>query len=101
MRISYWSSDVCSSDLAGAGDRHVEVAGDRHHLRPVVAEVQEQHGVGALAATVLEGLGVEPGVDQVLHVAGVGAHEQVVGAVAAGGERDGSASSREIVCPYG
>src|SRR3546814_15248485 len=32
MRISDWSSDVCSSDLAGVGDSEVGI-GRRHHER--------------------------------------------------------------------
>src|SRR3546814_4335617 len=36
MRISDWSSDVCSSDLVDGGDRFVEHAGgNRHQLQAV------------------------------------------------------------------
>ena len=65
--------------LAGAGDRHVEVAGDRQHLRLPALEVQHHDRVGALAAGRLGT--VEPGVALLGDVgAGVGAHDEVVGA---------------------
>ena len=64
----------------GLGDRHVEVARDRHHHRLAVHEPEQQHRVGSLAAAVGEAGRVEPGVDEVLDVARVGADDQVVGA---------------------
>src|SRR3546814_6028346 len=43
MRISDWSSDVCSSDLVGIGA--VAAAGDRQRQRPArVAEAEMQGG---------------------------------------------------------
>src|SRR3546814_19234113 len=40
MRISDWSSDVCSSDLQPRIDEHVEAAGDKGVERAVIYEVQ-------------------------------------------------------------
>src|SRR3546814_17460611 len=49
MRISDWSSDVCSSDLVEAGiAAHLAVGGhvDHHHAqRPVAAGLQGEHAV--------------------------------------------------------
>src|SRR3546814_7737385 len=43
MRISDWSSDVCSSDLGGGPDR---AAGGRHRLRLLDAAPQGRPGAG-------------------------------------------------------
>src|SRR3546814_4058768 len=94
MRISDWSSDVCSSDLVHA----VVVAGDgagadvdaRADLR--VAQVGQEVGLAAHAhARVL-------GLDEVAHVHAVGEH----GARAQPRERakTGRATRRERVCKH-
>src|SRR3546814_10766762 len=55
MRISDWSSDVCSSDLAPVGRRqlhHAEAARERHrpgHVRGRPAEQLAVHEVGDAA----------------------------------------------------
>src|SRR3546814_13718684 len=111
MRISDWSSDVCSSDLL---DR-------RRILEPGLDLVPVEGDVAADAEAFLDGLLVAPG--DVLHrlvangqrpVAG-GALERAIGAVLARhqeahghvlarqvvGWEIGSASCRERVCQYG
>src|SRR3546814_12860368 len=54
MRISDWSSDVCSSDLGGAGLEHADALDDAAVLGDVVVDhhggghpLQELHLVGA------------------------------------------------------
>src|SRR3546814_2262510 len=48
MRISDWSSDVCSSDLAGVvgdraiGHRHVQILADQHALATHVADIVQR-----------------------------------------------------------
>src|SRR3546814_17168671 len=51
MRISDWSSDVCSSDLAGSGDRD---APDRPHIARMAApEPQQQCGADRVDGVVV------------------------------------------------
>src|SRR3546814_12778566 len=56
MRISDWSSDVCSSDLGGAVGRDHQHGGADH----LVVEVDRHHRIGAygrgLCGHVLEGM---------------------------------------------
>src|SRR3546814_16098807 len=44
MRISDWSSDVCSSDLLGLGDQHQALEGDAQLGGGEQAEGGEPHG---------------------------------------------------------
>ena len=96
-----WAAVVGGVDLAGAvglGDRDVEVAGDRHHLRLAVHEPQQQHRVRALPAAVLEGRpGSRPASARSADVAGVGPDDQVVRAVAPRGEHVGQRDLVDLV----
>src|SRR3546814_17845929 len=61
MRISDWSSDVCSSDLAGA--RHVDLTAHLQHARPALAaQLQRNRANRAqVGGAVLAGLAVAAG----------------------------------------
>src|SRR3546814_18397533 len=112
MRISDWSSDVCSSDLLGEDEtllglqtalaifqQHRPVAGENPRLRPdppVVADIHARLGFSDLTVVVhpveTEGLAtladlaaIQPG--EVISAFGVG-------------WKIGSASCRERVCTY-
>src|SRR3546814_1926658 len=75
MRISDWSSDVCSSDLAI--ERHGVVYGSAHAAHAFVAlELHQPGGLGALQEGVVERF--------------VAQHERQIG----------RASCRERVCQY-
>src|SRR3546814_14308708 len=109
MRISDWSSDVCSSDLA---DALAELPGDLQHLpdaaveegpgggealRPVVQPVQQRRGVDAgqqrpLGVEVVVGRAVAGGVPD-------GIHRAVEGGESGGRVQIGRASCGERVCP--
>src|SRR3546814_11285028 len=86
MRISDWSSDVCSSDLGGAVGRDHQHGGADH----LVVEVDRHHRIGAygrgLCGHVLEGmlLGITQGLP-----------------VAAGASADDIAYPREDVAAQG
>src|SRR3546814_11559773 len=60
MRISDWSSDVCSSDLAGDGDR---VAAVHDALETSVGGNHRQRGDIATAAEILGQRGADEGVE--------------------------------------
>src|SRR3546814_21060807 len=66
MRISDWSSDVCSSDL-----RTLERVGLERRAQRGGLEQQREPGHGALLAR-RRGEAAEPGPDRVLHVRGPG-----------------------------
>src|SRR3546814_20789648 len=40
MRISDWSSDVCSSDLAARQEAHIELIASKNYTSPAVMEAQ-------------------------------------------------------------
>src|SRR3546814_3572752 len=84
MRISDWSSDVCSSDLLGA-----VLAADLHDRAELLVEQRAAHVVGAVAAPAFE-RDVEPEVRAERHLAqrGEGA---AVGAVVVGQQQAGLA----------
>src|SRR3546814_8478349 len=96
LRISDWSSDVCSSDLAGAGEgdllRFQAAVVRRHHGRlGVVVLEQRQQGVGRGGAACHMGQMIEE----------AAAVERQVGVfVVEIDDQIGSASCRERVCPY-
>src|SRR3546814_18022323 len=87
MRISDWSSDVCSSDLVltarGAGDRLV------HQRAAQIVDAGAQGCDGAVAAQ-LHPAGLNVRDQRMEHKAGDGVHQQI-----------GRASCREGVWPYG
>src|SRR3546814_8191775 len=57
MRISDWSSDVCSSDLSALGGSRVQVGGPTGAFVVVVFNVIAQHGYdGLLLATLMAGV---------------------------------------------
>src|SRR3546814_9373301 len=78
MRISDWSSDVCSSDLSGRDDLVVlataldveqpldrpSAAADVAHRRDPVGEPQLQHIFGGNVLAVLQAVQVDVGVDE-------------------------------------
>src|SRR3546814_9986375 len=64
MRISDWSSDVCSSDLATQGGKHVLI-----EIRPVTARLEE---VGPTAQHLV------PGVTGDRHEGSIHVHDQAV-----------------------
>src|SRR3546814_19055360 len=97
MRISDWSSDVCSSDLAGV-EEGPEEGGEEHHL----GGDEEDHPV---AQAELDDLGVMTLVDRLLDdVAPPDEHRrpahQAAGHQQPGGDEIGRASCRERVCQY-
>src|SRR3546814_17035865 len=49
MRISDWSSDVCSSDLHDDGDRPLAA---RRDTQDMLAELRQRHGPGAVVGPV-------------------------------------------------
>src|SRR3546814_16092600 len=100
MRISDWSSDVCSSDLLGIGNRFVEAAlraaqGTGADVEPPAVEPRHRE-----AETVA--LGADAVFDRHLHI--VEDHLRGGGGVPAElallGAEDGRASGRESVCQY-
>src|SRR3546814_14664231 len=98
MRISDWSSDVCSSDLEGLAER--AVAGHRARLDhggalPVLAQAFVVGEGGVQADRQRHGAGIGP-------EAQVGAEDVAVGGavVQAAHEEIGRASCRERVCQY-
>src|SRR3546814_8477032 len=76
MRISDWSSDVCSSDLFGGGDR-----GFGGYRGPVPDDYALRHGDAARARTIIDAL-------------------DVIDGIGGAGEEIGRASCRERVCQY-
>src|SRR3546814_16519191 len=106
MRISDWSSDVCSSDLVGAGA--ALVAQPQHVVRPAGVAVGKLVAGGELDVAdpvavgiehaVLRGTGEDLPADRIAADPAVGHPElqlHVVGKAAIG-----SASCRESVCQY-
>src|SRR3546814_16344527 len=91
MRISDWSSDVCSSDLLGRRGGEVE-AGAGVLQRRFVGEADQPHPAD------LATHGGNGAVARNLHLAVVGGHEdRAVGAL---NGKIGRASCRERVCQY-
>src|SRR3546814_14498136 len=92
MRISDWSSDVCSSDLDGRGAFHP--FGDHVHVRDDIVDGPPPAEFDPDVAVARQGAGA--GRDQVAHT---GAAGEGFGAAA---HRDeiGSASCRARVCKY-
>src|SRR3546814_4160789 len=98
MRISDWSSDVCSSDLDVAVD----------HSRPAFEDglrgfLVLRRGLDDVAELQIDPLGLDDHrvLDEALHV---GVRTAAVGGVRAAGEapvKIGRASGRERVCQYG
>src|SRR3546814_9644309 len=90
MRISDWSSDVCSSDLEAVGKarRHLLVEkggklrlGDRRAARPLGAEVEleprhREGAVGAVRGLSLRSAGGEQGQQTARHHAATAGHER-------------------------
>src|SRR3546814_7197583 len=74
MRISDWSSDVCSSDLIAAMDK--PALGDREGLRRVHREHGRERGFGAEA--------LARGVDRAQRRGGVDHHADLVAALQPG-----------------
>src|SRR3546814_15194819 len=102
MRISDWSSDVCSSDLAGRGEQRIENLAARIDLA--------DHRVGIDFDPVERDMAREARVDQAARIGGqafgvLRHREQSAAALglrrsdAHVGDTSGSASSRERECP--
>src|SRR3546814_2201002 len=90
MRISDWSSDVCSSDLFGRGLGEGEVAGAETHFEIALEERAHELGQGALEVGEAGVLVDQQAFDLVEH--------RRMGLVAVG--EIGRASCRERVCQY-
>src|SRR3546814_3438793 len=91
VRISDWSSDVCSSDLPG------DQAGDVEVGRPDAVEGRQRTAEHVIAAAEHPGTFQRPEIGNAFHHA-----EQafVAAAVGADGAEIGRASCRERVCQY-
>src|SRR3546814_15938243 len=76
MRISDWSSDVCSSDLAGSGTELIEVRGQALRTHQLAVPV-DQHVPGV--ARTLDLFAVEEAVILVAQVAGFLRHGDLLG----------------------
>src|SRR3546814_8118459 len=74
MRISDWSSDVCSSDLLGQVERldAQPVARERHAPTATIPDGEREHAVETLDA------GRTPGVERLEHDLGIAAGEEPV-----------------------
>src|SRR3546814_9808956 len=81
MRISDWSSDVCSSDLIGVGRSHANAGGGRHELSegaelPPAETAMKIVDVCAFYAP--HGGGVKTYIDRKLEIGSALGHEIVV-----------------------
>src|SRR3546814_6903529 len=104
MRISDWSSDVCSSDLAAAVDA-LDLPGPAHRAIAAVAAGEPGHAVDRLAALRHGGAGCPccwllpcpPGAAQLYWPTPMATRAQPKDATH---EEIGRASCRERVCQY-
>src|SRR3546814_2810208 len=92
MRISDWSSDVCSSDLAQLGDAQLDIAGLGGQQAWAVTVAFGETILGTLiaaSADVLDRFGLDHLLQHQLHGIADQIHAEI-----------GSASCRESVCHY-
>src|SRR3546814_8177362 len=101
MRISDWSSDVCSSDLGGEGRAKLSDANNCFNLNSLVAETvpgrfSQRSGAMRQFGELMTLLGIEPGEAQAI----AGAAADWIDSDSNEGRQIGRASCRERVCQY-
>src|SRR3546814_7950783 len=89
MRISDWSSDVCSSDLGPDGGAGIEIEGKLHVFIRVVEDIAGQHDTRIVEFGALK----EFIVPDIFWLVGVADKRGIIGEI-------GRASCRERVCQY-
>src|SRR3546814_8447717 len=100
MRISDWSSDVCSSDLAVAADAERDDPRQKLGIARNIGDEREHLlvAIRQFARFVVTGQSVRPGARQLRLARGAHPFEIVAGVIARA--QIGRASCRERVCQY-
>src|SRR3546814_6795823 len=97
MRISDWSSDVCSSDLLNATGGRAEIAGAEQSVR-VLGNAQDAYALGQTQIAIRSGRTVR--LSDIADVRDKYAEQRSV-SLMNGRQEIGRASWRERVCQYG